>query len=170
MSKPAPTEFACAAPSEADVLQLIADYRRAARVAVAALCRQLGTTDLLSAWRQGHAPRSGRLKQPPGQYEFHGAGCRFEISGRTVDVDFGTDGRYDGFDGWRLAAYARSAFEWADLASTRIDDLLRALEARGVIYKPGRGPAADLFYTRDDDHRPVGAAAAAPTAAATKAG
>src|ERR1043165_4077493 len=120
MLKLAPTRSAFANPHTADVIQLIADYQRAARIAVSSLRRESKNGDPLTAWRRGRLKRSGRLKEPKGRYSFHGSGCRFIIADRTVDVDFGPGGRYDGFDSWRLAQYAGSAFEWRELGTRDI--------------------------------------------------
>lgn len=38
-------------------------------------------------------------------YNFHGIGCYFEFNGGAIDVDFGPDGRHDGFDKDRLKFY-----------------------------------------------------------------
>lgn len=54
-------------------------------------------------------PRRGTL--PSGrEYSFHGIGCRFVKDGVTTDMDFGPDGRIDGFDAWRLHLFARSCY------------------------------------------------------------
>lgn len=133
-----------------DVLQLIADYQRAARAAVVGLKRQSAAANLLSAWKSGKLPRTGRLKQPRGRYSFHGAGCRFEISGRNIDVDFGPSGRHDGFDSWRLQQYAQSAFEWLDLHPKEIEQSLLNLESSGLIVCPKLEPTPHLYYFKDD--------------------
>ncbi|MGA2441028.1 MAG: hypothetical protein ABSH08_08720 [Tepidisphaeraceae bacterium] len=133
-----------------DVLQLIVDYQRAARAAVVGLRRQTGVANLLQAWKAGKLRRAGQLRQPRGRYSFHGTGCRFQISGRTVDVDFGPSGRHDGFDAWRLGQYARSAFEWLDVSGTVISRSLRDLESSGLIVRPELNPSPHLYYFADD--------------------
>lgn len=40
------------------------------------------------------------------EFAFHGVGCRVEMGGKSVDFDFGEEGRHDGFDAWRLWLYA----------------------------------------------------------------
>ena len=150
VSKPATIAFASADPRSADVLQLIVDYQRAARAAVVGLKRQAGSANLLSSWRMGKLRQSGRLAQPRGRYSFHGTGCRFEISGRVLEVDFGPSGRHDGFDAWRLQQYAGSAFEWLDLHSSAINRSLRNLESTGLIVRPELDPSPHLYYFTDD--------------------
>jgi hypothetical protein len=133
-----------------DILQLIVDYQRAARAAVVGLKRQSGSSNPFHAWRAGKLRQSGRLIQPRGKYSFHGTGCRFEIGGRNVDVDFGPSGRHDGFDAWRLEQYAASAFEWLDISGSAIHRGLRNLEASGLIVRPELDPSPHLYYFRDD--------------------
>ena len=133
-----------------DILQLIVDYQRAARAAVVGLKRQSGSSNPFHAWRAGKLRQSGRLIQPRGKYSFHGTGCRFEIGGRNVDVDFGPSGRHDGFDAWRLQQYAESAFEWLDLHSSTINRSLRNLESTGLIVRPELDPSPHLYYFTDD--------------------
>lgn len=150
MPKLATIASASADPRSSDVLQLIVDYQRAARAAGVGLKRQSGAANLLSAWRAGKLRQSGRLTQPRGRYSFHGTGCRFEISGRTVEVDFGPSGRHDGFDAWRLQQYAQSAFEWLDLHGAAINRSLRNLESTGLIIRPELNPSPHLYYFADD--------------------
>lgn len=46
-------------------------------------------------------------------YYFHGIGCRVEFGTLVVDFDFGSDGRFDGFDAWRLSLFAESVLDTA---------------------------------------------------------
>ncbi len=150
MPKLAQTVSVSSDRSSSDVLQLIADYQRAARVAVGGLKRQTGTSNLLRAWKSEKISRSGRLVEPHGRYSFHGVGCRFEISGRIIDIDFGPAGRHDGFDADRLRKYANSAFEWLDMDDAHIDKSLRSFESSGLIIRPNLEPSPHLFYFADD--------------------
>jgi hypothetical protein len=150
MLKQALTASASVNQNTSDVLQLIADYQRAARAAVVGLKRQSATTNLINAWRSGKLRRSGRLRRPRGRYSFHGVGCRFEISGRNIEVDFGPLGRHDGFDSWRLQQYAQSAFEWLDIGPHEIERSLRNLESTGLIVCPRLEPAPHLYYFAND--------------------
>ena len=148
MPKLAPTESAWIDADGGDVLQLIADYRRAASMAVNGLKLQSDAADLLRAWRAGELPKSGPLKSPKGRYTFHGVGCRFQIARRIIDVDFGPNGRHDGFDSPRLSLYAESSFEWNDFTPERIEEGLLDLEAAGLIVKPESEPSPHLYYLR----------------------
>lgn len=147
MPKPVPIESAFIDVDGDDVLQLIVDYRRAVRVGIDALRATSAIDgDLIAGWRGGLVPRVGRLSSPSGRYTFHGVGCRFEIARRVVDVEFGPNGRHDGFDAWRLAAYAESAFEWHALTAVSIERGLHALERGGVVYRPVWDPSPHLYY------------------------
>ena len=146
MPKQALTAFDLTDQGTAAALQLVLDYRRAVDAAVAALQRQAGTQDLWGALRSGSLSRRGRLAVPRGTFAFHGIGCRFEIARRTVDVDFGPDGRYDGFDAWRLSLYARSAFEWEHLSADQLTAGLAELKSDGLIHEPQWEPSPHLLY------------------------
>jgi hypothetical protein len=132
------------------VLELIADYQRAARALVGALRQLAQTDDLLSAWHSGRIAESGRMELLKARYRFHGVGCRFEIGGRIVDVDFGPDGRHDGFDAWRLVEYANSAFEWQGMDQEQIESALNRLKASGAVRAPQWPPSQHLLYLSED--------------------
>src|SRR5207248_3183041 len=127
--KQASTASVTVDPQTWEVFQLIANYQQATRVAVAGLQKQSGKRNLLRAWHESAVPRAGKLDHPKGRYQFHGGGCRFEVAGRTIEVDFGPSGRFDGFDTYRLEQYAASAFEWSNLTTSQINTGLRELES-----------------------------------------
>jgi len=102
--------------------------------------------DLLRAWRSGEVPRTGDL---PGDvhYEFHGSGCIFQSPKRTVDLDFGPQGRCDGFDAWRLFQYAKANYgEDAVPCLADFTEGVVELEKCGEVRKPGWNPSPHLFY------------------------
>ncbi|HWE93874.1 MAG TPA: hypothetical protein VG269_07930 [Tepidisphaeraceae bacterium] len=132
--------------TERAVQGLIAEYQAAARSAVVALREVSHSSDLIRDWRSGRLKASGTLQQPRGQYRFHGVGCRFEIGGRTVDVDFGPAGRYDGFDAWRLQQFAESGQGGSSLNVAAIERGLAALASAGIITRSGADPAPHLYY------------------------
>src|SRR5205807_2697053 len=90
------------------MLVLIHQYQSAASKAVDGLKASTKARDLLTEWRAGRIAQRGQLQNPKGWYQFHGVGCRFETGGLIVDVDFGPEGRHDGFDGWRLWQFSQS--------------------------------------------------------------
>jgi hypothetical protein len=116
-----------------ELLQLISDYQRAVRTTVTGLMKQTGSKNLLADSRSGMFPRKGVLLSPNGTYAFHGIGCRFEVGSRVVDVDFGPDGNFDGFDAWRLHLYANSAFEWNEFTLDKIETGLAELTTAKIV-------------------------------------
>lgn len=58
-------------------------------------------------WRDRGLPRNGRLAgKPEIYYRFHGVGLYLELDGKTIDFDFGFDGRTGGFNSWWLGQFA----------------------------------------------------------------
>jgi hypothetical protein len=133
-----------------EIIQLIADYQRAAKIAVTSLKQQTKSNDLLGDYHAGAIPKRGTLLKPRGKYQFHGIGCLFEINKRIVDVDFGPKGRFDGFDVWRLHKYAESAFEWRDLTFGQIENGVRQLENAELIFRPGWELSEHLYFFKAD--------------------
>ena len=88
-----------------ELLSLIRDFRIAVAATVAQLQQELGEDDLLGGWRQHRYPQGGPLRDGA-KYQFHGIGCCVTRNDLDVDFDFGTDGRIDGFDAWRLYRFA----------------------------------------------------------------
>jgi hypothetical protein len=129
-----------------DVLELIADYRRAVAVSVLGLRDQAKTDRLFPLLIDKILPKRGRLNQPKGRYVFHGIGICFEVAGRTVDVDFGPDERFDGFDAWRLSRYAETSFEWQEFSLERISAGMEKLESAGLIHHITTGLGSHLYY------------------------
>jgi hypothetical protein len=125
---------------------LVSHFQRAAAALVGEFRKETKTKDLLRGWKQGRISKTGRLKRSKARYSFHGTGCRFELGGRTIEVEFGPSGRVDGFDAWRLEKYAASTFEWNGFAGERIQGGLQALEADGEIVRPGWEPTPEMYY------------------------
>jgi hypothetical protein len=154
MPKLASTASISADENAREVLQLIADYQRCARAAVAALRRQTRATDLLAALRKGQIKRSGRLQERRARYSFHGIGCRFEMADRVIDVEFGPSGRHDGFDSWKLQQFAESAFEWRHLTARAIESGIKQLRISRVATHPNLEPSPHLIYLTEDLAQP----------------
>ncbi|HEX4793254.1 MAG TPA: hypothetical protein VH370_05655 [Humisphaera sp.] len=134
------------ARADARLPRLIAEYQRLASEAVEAMKRAYNRADLLRAWRTGAIKKSGKLAKRHIGYEFHGAGCRFQVAKQIVDVDFGPKGQHDGFDAWRLWLLADSSSGYADLDLPAIERGLAALEARRIIKKIGHGDRECLYH------------------------
>jgi hypothetical protein len=151
MLKQAQIASAFADERTSEIIQLIADYQRAVKIAVTAMKKQFKSAQLLRDCRAGKFARRGALENPKGRYQFHGGGCRVEISKRVIDFDFGPDGRTDGFDAWRLNQYAQSAFEWGQFEMKQIEMGLAELTSAGLIHNPGLAPGTSLYYFAGDD-------------------
>jgi hypothetical protein len=134
------------AKANARLLRLIAEYQRLASEAVEAMKTAFNRSDLLRAWRTGVTKKSGKLPKGHISYEFHGAGCRFEIGRQIIDVDFGPKGRHDGFDAWRLWLLADSSAGYSNLDLSAIERGLAALEAKRMIKKNAHGDSDHLYY------------------------
>jgi hypothetical protein len=133
-----------------ETLESIAEFQRCARAVVAGLQKQAGSKDLLGAWRQGRLKRSGRLLAATGKYTFHGIGCRFEVNGCIIDVDFGPAQRHNGIDASKLMRFAESSFEWRHLEPRDIEFGLRQLQNSGVLAYPVLEPSPQLAYLAAD--------------------
>jgi len=137
--------------------QLIYDYTQCAKY----MCDTLKSTytekeELLRAYRLKLLPKSAEVEGL--YYNFHGMGCYFEFEGGTIDVDFGPDGRCDGFDEYRLKSYLRDMTSEKQAYFNSIIDpkafqqefiYLRRL---GVIYKlPENGISSHLYYLQSNE-------------------
>lgn len=89
-----------------DLVDVIQQYHYEVDQAVGLLEKQIGRRDLIAAWREGVLEKIGLLKDGT-EYEFHGVGCCLTFSDHEVDFDFSVDGRFDGFDSWKLWRYAK---------------------------------------------------------------
>src|SRR5579862_4861588 len=79
------------------LLVLIRAYQETAAHAVKVVKSTYGIGNPLEAYHAKRIAKSGSLNAngTRGDYEFHGVGCRFEMNGTVVDVDFGPAGRCD---------------------------------------------------------------------------
>jgi hypothetical protein len=127
------------------ILALIASYTDFAERACARLRAAFGVNDLLSAVVEKRIPRAGTAAGI--EFRFHGVGCEFRIDGTCIDVDFGPEGRCDGFDAWRLSLFASSEPQWSDLATeSAVQHGLDLLTESGAITRPEWQPSPHLYY------------------------
>ena|SRR6266496_1369047 len=148
MPKPFPTSLANSlSPNAEAILALIQSYQRIARLAIGAMNQRFQATNILSALADGQIPRHGKLEQ--GSFAFHGVGCRFQLSEGIIDIDFGPNGRFDGFDAWRLMLFAQENSRQLkcpkytqEQVQRGIDELLKA----GEIVSPKLEPSPHLYY------------------------
>ena len=135
------------------VAELIKAYQEVAIGAVGELRSSLGENDLLLLFRSGRVPPEGRFGEDQSySYAFHGVGCFVEWKGYRIDIEFGPEGRCDGFDLMRLGQFVDSN-ELSNLNIYRDHEKLKAefdsLVAEGVIVCPHRAPSRHLFYWTD---------------------
>lgn len=69
------------------------------------LQEKFGTRNILRLWRSGKIERCGEVIDGV-EYELHGIGCAIHFPTESVDFDYGSNNRIDGFDEWRLYMYA----------------------------------------------------------------
>jgi len=134
----------------ARLMAFIATYQQAAATAVGVFRSAFGVSDPLRAWHQNELKPSGTFiaAEGTGHYQFHGSGCRFEVSGAAIDVDFGPSSRCDGFDTWRLHLFATEnphLTGWfAD--RQRLERAFDRLIQSGTIVCPRWEPSPHLYY------------------------
>jgi hypothetical protein len=88
--------------------------------------------DLLRAWREQRIPTSGNL--PSGRsFTFHGQGCRFEHRGKIVEMGFTPEGRWDGFDAYRVHEFSDTNAEFGSPTIEAIASALKELENLGIV-------------------------------------
>lgn len=84
---------------------LINDFLSKVDSATSLLEKRFGTRNTLRLWRSNQIQRCGDITDNT-QYELHGVGCIVHFPSESVDFDYGSDNRIDGFDIWRLYIYA----------------------------------------------------------------
>ena len=135
-----------------DLLKLISEYQLHVLGFVEAMIARLGD-DFLAAYRRDEVPKSGTLDdQHETRYTFHGAGCHVQSVRGEVDFDFGPDGRFDGFDGWRLwqfAAHHQEQYPQFQREAV-VESVLGELVADGLVVRPRWLPSPHLCYLRED--------------------
>jgi hypothetical protein len=87
------------------IVELIRAYNSAAEDAVRELRSSYPPFRDAMSLKQAEIPRQGTLASGR-TFSFHEIGCCFEKDGVEVDVDFGPNGRSDGFDAWRLHRFS----------------------------------------------------------------
>ena len=137
-----------------DLLKLIHEYQLSVYGLVTAFQQRFSVTDILGAWHRGDIPEQGTLDDFfETRYRFHGVGCHCEGERGEVDFDFGPDGRFNGFDGWRLWIYAQSRpqdypqFQRYEV----VESVLGELVTDGVVIRPRWMPSPHLCYLRGPD-------------------
>jgi hypothetical protein len=84
---------------------LINDFLSKVDSATLLLEKRFGTRNILRLWRSNQIQRCGDITDNT-QYELHGVGCIVHFTTESVNFDYGSNSRIDGFDVWRLYIYA----------------------------------------------------------------
>jgi hypothetical protein len=84
---------------------LITDFLSKVEIGTELLQKKFGTRNILRLWRSKQIERCGEITDEI-QYELHGVGCAIHFPSESVDFDYGSNSRIDGFDVWRLYIYA----------------------------------------------------------------
>jgi len=84
---------------------LITDFLSKVEIGTELLQKKFGTRNILRLWRSKQIERCGEITDEI-QYELHGVGCAIHFPSESVDFDYGSNNRIDGFDVWRLYIYA----------------------------------------------------------------
>lgn len=66
--------------------------------------KKLSTPNSYMEWIVTNIDQIGKLSHDT-EYIKHGAGIRFKDSKWKIDIDFGIDGEWNGFDEWRLFSF-----------------------------------------------------------------
>ncbi|MEZ4300252.1 MAG: hypothetical protein R3B70_35220 [Polyangiaceae bacterium] len=128
------------------ILTLIRRYLETTSRLVTEMQRELGHRDLLRAVNGRLLARDGALKGGA-RYSFHGVGCEIDDGTLVVDLDFGPDARFDGFDAWRLASFASQFPELASFHDPNVVKRnLEELHVAGRIIFPRWEPSPHLYY------------------------
>jgi hypothetical protein len=84
---------------------LITDFLSKVESGTELLQKKFGTRNILRLWRSKQIERCGEITDEI-QYELHGVGCAIHFPSESVDFDYGSNSRIDGFDAWRLYIFA----------------------------------------------------------------
>lgn len=84
---------------------LITDFLSKVDIGTKLLEEKFGTRNILRLWGSKQIERCGEIKNGV-QYELHGIGCFIIFATESVNFDYGSGDRVDGFDIWRLYSYA----------------------------------------------------------------
>jgi hypothetical protein len=137
---------------ELELLALIKDYIACSKYFCNAVSEEFNTIgqELLYSRRNKFVPKEGTLST--GLYFcFHGSGCYFEFQKVEIDVDFGPNGRCDGFDNWRLLNFSKSLEKKYGALSVieDVDGAIELLYKDGILIRPGEYPSPHLYYLKE---------------------
>jgi hypothetical protein len=108
---------------------------------------------LLGARRMSLLPKEGMLEEGF-TYSFHGGGCYFEFENGTIDVEFGPNGRCDGFDAYRLHDFLITSKknEYKYISSSKeIQEAIDHLFKYKKIIQLKQYPNDNLYYLNTEE-------------------
>jgi len=130
------------------LIRVIKDFQSEVKKYVTTLEKEFKTQSYYEARKEKIIPRTGRLSDGT-DFFFHGVGCRFELpSNLTVDFDYGPEGRYDGFDLWRIKNFVDERlsiyfhYEGENILEKEFQEMIDA----GIVKKI---PNDNLYYLAD---------------------
>lgn len=118
-----------------ELRDLIEAYRSKAAELVPRLAKALGIKLPVtnSEWAGLDIPYRGKTAVGL-EYFKHGYGVAIRYDGGSIDVDFGDEGEYDGFDAWRLFRFAEeSKFRTPYVAHSQVEADMKEAEATGEL-------------------------------------
>lgn len=137
--------------SKKSIVLLIERYLEAVAMLSRRLAEELGVEDLFLARRRNEVPRAGPFGDG-GEFQFHGIGCTIDDGSTCVNFDFYADGRFDGFDAWRLHTFAEdnAVFNDASVDTSRggLEREIQLLVASGDV-RPVEGSNLFKLVARD---------------------
>ncbi len=109
----------------------------------------LDETDIIADRKTKGYPKEGEIEGV--EYYFHGGGVNFSNRHDEIDIDFGPNGRHDGFDLMRLKHFLNARrdkySEFIDITS--LESTFLTLVSIGKIQNQNWFPGENLFYLDD---------------------
>lgn len=133
---------------KSELRNLIEAYRTAASEPIPRLSEALGFKLPITntRWVGLDIPHKG-ITGDGLQYFKHGYGVAIKFDGGAIDIDFGDEGEYDGFDGWRLFRFAKdSNFHTPYKDHREVEADIKDAEAKGQLRYSGY----ILYYLNSD--------------------
>jgi hypothetical protein len=127
------------------IYNLIRYYIETSGGLAAKVRQQFGEDNLLRGWRSGAIPQEGTTSSGVA-FRFHGVGCEFTSQQATIDIDFGPDGRCDGFDAIHIWRFANANAPNETWTTDEIAAEIERLTKEGVIACPGWNPTPRFYY------------------------
>ncbi len=131
-------------------MRIINNYLSEIQNAVKLMKESLGHDDILDAWMNRKVAKEGQLTSEL-SYKFHGVGCFLIYDNYDINFDFGPNGRFDGFDEWRLRDYiSQKKYDFPEYQNpSKLEKDFEKLKSLGVIVCPRWEPSKHLYYYKE---------------------